>query len=533
MPDASLPGGPLGQALALGIYLLVVMGPLLALTGLTVRSLLGGQADELALVLPTGRRLELLANSLALSAAVAALVTVEGWLAATAIWAMARSRANALLFLVLPLAALPPYLYALAWFGLVRGLEPLLALLGLGAPAPYGWTGVLWVQGAAFAPLGLGFAWLGLRNLDPDLIDSGRTARHDAAVLARIALPMGAPALATGAGIVFLLSLLDYSVPSLFQVNVYPLEVFADYSATNSPERALLMTIPLLLIAGAAAASLLRPIRALTTRMTRAGRCWSSPPHWPVGLITLQWLALGLLSLQALAPLGVLLAQSGGLGGIGLSLASAWGDLRSSLWSAGLAGAMSALVGMGLARRLRNETGGGVWWLLAMAPLAIPASLAGLGFVVVTAPLEGSLRGALVLGPALVLFGRFVPLSALILLAQMRRLDPLLFESARLSESSAWRRAILVEIPLLGGALLAAAGLVFALSLGELGATLLAVPPGMGALSIRIYNYLHYGASETVAGLCLVLEICVLAAAVGTLALAARWERRIASGEAG
>jgi iron(III) transport system permease protein len=133
----------------------------------------------------------------------------------------------------------------------------------------------------------------------------------------------------------------------------------------------------------------------------------------------------------------------------------------------------------------------------------------------------------------LVLFGRFVPLSALILLAQMRRLDPLLFESARLGETSAWRRAILVEIPLLGGALLAAAGLVFALSLGELGATLMAVPPGMGALSIRIYNYLHYGASETVAGLCLVLEICVLATAVGTLALAARWERRIASGEAG
>jgi iron(III) transport system permease protein len=367
--------------------------------------------------------------------------------------------------------------------------------------------------------------------VDPDLIDSGRTARRDSVVLTKIALPMSAPALVTGAGTVFLLSLLDYSVPSLFQVNVYPLEVFADYSATNRPERALLLTLPMLLIAVGAAAGLLRSLRALAVRTTAAGRRWSPPPQWPLALVTLQWVALALLGLQVLVPIGVLLAQSGGPSGVASSLGAAWGDIRSSVWTAAVASGLSALVGLGLARRLGKEATGRGWWLLVMAPLAIPASLAGIGFVVVTAPISGVLGSALAAGPALVLFARFVPLSALVLLAQMRRLDPLLFECARISEPSAWRRALLIEAPLLSAGLLAAGGLTFALSLGELGATLLAVPPGMGALSIRIYNYLHYGASETVAGLCLALEACVLATALASLGLAGRWNRRIASGE--
>jgi iron(III) transport system permease protein len=52
---------------------------------------------------------------------------------------------------------------------------------------------------------------------------------------------------------------------------------------------------------------------------------------------------------------------------------------------------------------------------------------------------------------------------------------------------------------------------VFAVSTGELGATLIVAPPGYSTLTMRIYSYLHYGASESVAGLCFIMILMALA----------------------
>ncbi len=98
----------------------------------------------------------------------------------------------------------------------------------------------------------------------------------------------------------------------------------------------------------------------------------------------------------------------------------------------------------------------------------------------------------------------------------MRRLDPSLWEAARVANVRQVRRLIWVYLPMLAPGLLAAAGLVTALSAGELAATLIVAPPGRATLAMRIYNYLHYGASSSVASLCLVMVM--IAVAGGALA---------------
>jgi iron(III) transport system permease protein len=62
--------------------------------------------------------------------------------------------------------------------------------------------------------------------------------------------------------------------------------------------------------------------------------------------------------------------------------------------------------------------------------------------------------------------------------------------------------------------LIAAFSAVFALSATELGAAVLLAPPGKNTLTMKIYNYLHYGASETVAVLCLIMLVITLFAGV-------------------
>jgi ABC-type Fe3+ transport system permease subunit len=42
-------------------------------------------------------------------------------------------------------------------------------------------------------------------------------------------------------------------------------------------------------------------------------------------------------------------------------------------------------------------------------------------------------------------------------------------------------------------------GLVFLLGLGELGTSVMVLPPGVSTITVRIFGYLHYGATELIA----------------------------------
>jgi iron(III) transport system permease protein len=127
--------------------------------------------------------------------------------------------------------------------------------------------------------------------------------------------------------------------------------------------------------------------------------------------------------------------------------------------------------------------------------------------------------------PVLAALARFAPFAALILLAQLRHTDPLLTDAARVFQQGVVRTWVHVRLPLLAPGLVAAACMVFALSVGELGATLLVIPPGLETVTIRMYNYLHYGSSGAVAGLGLVTTVLMLAAGAMAVAAMHGWSR--------
>ena len=45
--------------------------------------------------------------------------------------------------------------------------------------------------------------------------------------------------------------------------------------------------------------------------------------------------------------------------------------------------------------------------------------------------------------------------------------------------------------------------LAFAISVGDLSTSILAVPPGVTTVAIRVFNLVHYGVEDQLAGLCL------------------------------
>ncbi|RPI31827.1 MAG: hypothetical protein EHM70_10545 [Chloroflexota bacterium] len=161
-------------------YLVLVFGPVLALAYEAV--FVPGSAGDggWALVIPSGRRLGLMLNSLGLAAAVALVGMLLGGLVALFLIQWNRGAWVYLRWLALVLAPLPLYVHALAWSTSL----PL-----------QGWLGSVWVQVMGLAPVAVGITLVGLASVEPLLVDAARLARSDMAGLRRVVLPLAGPTL--------------------------------------------------------------------------------------------------------------------------------------------------------------------------------------------------------------------------------------------------------------------------------------------------------------------------------------------------
>jgi iron(III) transport system permease protein len=507
-----------GHALGVAAYILIVFLPLAALAGRAAGWLAGGGGADLL----SARRLGLLGRSAGLALAVAAGATLLGMLAALFLWrsplrwgwnsSKLRHLPGAARWLIFLLAPLPPYIHALAWMALTASVGVVMSA---------------WVQVMAFLPLTTALALVGLESVEIGLVESARLARPDLHALSRVILPLATPAILTGSGLVFLLSFTDYSVPSLFQVNTYALEIFSEYSASSLPERAFVLALPLLLLTGLATLLLVGGLRTAVAAAAGGGAgagrgdCrggdrqarWPGVDfQWPVWLSVLIGAALAAWLAQVGAPLGVLLSQTGSWVAFSQSVMDAQSEIGFTLLTAAAAGLFCLPLGLALSGELQRQgLRGWLGWFLVLAPLAVPAPLVGIGLIAVwNRDLPLNIYGTAWM-PVLAMLARFSALAALLALAQARRTDVRLFEAGEIFQPGLLKTWWGVRLPLLAPGLLAAAGLVFVLSAGELGATLIVAPPGQATLAMRIYNYLHYGASDTVAGLCLLMALACVA----------------------
>jgi len=472
------------------LFALFAWAPIGAWLALAVGSSASG---EWRLAVPDGRRLHLLGETVIYSLTVAVAASVVGAAAALYCWRRSSALARAADWIAIVALPFPPYLHALAW------LPVSAALPGHGT----GWWSAGWVQTFAMVPLAFGLMRVAMARLDKRWIEAARIFGDDWRLLGRIIIPLLASPVLAGWSCVFLLTLMDPSVPSLFSCSAYPLEVFADFSVHHDPVRALWMSTPLIVAGLVALEPLRRYWRDVAQRPARASR----------DLAPLQLRGLWVGAILALMPVLMLMAtiarQASPLERFGRSLELAWPDVWTSMFSACAASLVIAPVAVSVSRLAVKGNAIG-WWIMA-APLAAPGALSGAGLIWLwNRDIAWTPYGTFWILP-LAALARFAPLAVLAIAAWRSHLDPDLLDAARIYAPP--RRAFFrVELPLVAPGVAAGAAIVFALSLTELPATLLIVPPGGGTLALRIYNYLHYGASGSVAALSLFL-MCGTAAA--------------------
>lgn len=189
---------------------------------------------------------------------------------------------------------------------------------------------------------------------------------------------------------------------------------------------------------------------------------------------------------------------------------------------------LSAVISVGMAVVISGVMSAA--WQISLIPLTavslcVPATLTGIGMIVLyNDSLLSSLYNTEWM-PVVTAVARFGPLAWLIVAVQNRRHDYRLIEAARLYPVSSWQLWTRIRLPLMLPGMIVAGMTVFLLTMGELSATLLVLPPGRNTLAVKTYNLLHYGASEAVAGLCLFLVVTGWLAGLAAITTMARRRR--------
>jgi len=442
----------------------------------------------------------------------------------------------------------PLYLQAAAWqagFGL-QGWFP----RTFDAPAwLQGWVGAIWVHAVAAVPWVVLIVGVGMRLVERELEEQALLDASPPRVFLRVTLRRSLPVLGIAALWVAVITAREMTITDLFVVRTYAEELYTQF-ALGPP----LDEPPLSLLSGIVASGLMvmlallmcgrlmardRPIPLRDHRPFRLGR-WRWPAAIVAWLLLLMLIGVPLGNLAHKAGKGGELVAESGAGPVpswsaGKSLAmvaaSPWRYRRefgASLGIGALAATAAVSVAVALAWLARRGKARSVSALgLTAVCLAVPGPLVGLGIIRLlnqpNVPWLNWLYDRSILAPWLALSVAAFPPAMLIVWHALRTVPREMLDGAAVDGAGSLAQLRRVALPLRWPAVAVAWLVAMAVALAELGASILVVPPGVTTLSIRIFDLLHSGVEDRVAGVSLAMIVLFALITAAAVWLAGIW----------
>lgn len=402
-----------------------------------------------------------------------------------------------LLVVTVMVLVLPPFLVVNAWIDLFGATGSLHLWLPFKL---YSLAGTVVLLALMHWPIATLLVYSSWRQLDPELSEID-PALSGAPFFKELLLPNSRVAMIQSAGLIFVLTMNQFSIPAILQVKVYPAELWVQFNTTFDYMEALKLSWPMLVF----------PL-LLVVLLAR------KPIAWPQGLRDwdhnnfrrlmgfLRWVAIGfsigLIVLAFAMPLGQLVLSSG----TWEHLSTAFAAGQSAFWQSLILALGSAILVLSLGWISSRSRCGAFAWPLFFLPGVLIGIL--LIFLLNRNGSSWVYSGVSVLFIGLTL-RFFAPAwygARLIRLG----MDKDLVDEGRLGGASGWQRWRLVDWPLIRPQMFALAYVIYLLCLWDVETINLIVPAGRETLSLRIFNLLHYGHNEQVNALCLLLLLVAL-----------------------
>ncbi|MEW6358597.1 MAG: hypothetical protein AB1696_19840 [Planctomycetota bacterium] len=491
---------------AAAIALLSVAGAVCVLpTAYMVARVLLRPADLAAAFSDPARTIALLRNSLAVTG-VALLVAMAigvpiGFLAFRTDLPMRRG----IIAGTVVAACLPLYIVAAGWMA-VFGQR-----FWLYSPAGAGW-----IMGAAHAPLVLLITGVCAVTVDPVLEEQAAVDADPWTVFRRVTLPLQAWAVAAAGMVVLVFCMSLITVTDILMVRTFAEEALTQFQLSAEPWRAAAVSLPVVaLVSVLIVGSVLALRRHGEGTTAGAGRrpMVFRLGRWRSACFTMVLLTAGAI---LLVPLAFLLYATSGLGTFVESCRTAAPELRGSLCLSMVAATVAAFLAVPLAWALNRRRRIGLLIVAGLVLMvAAPAPVAGVGIARILS--RGHVLYAIYNSQAVLVFAyvvRVLPFAVVAALPAVRQVPLDLEECAALDGCNWLQKMVHVVAPVSWRGLLLAWLLGFVLSLAEIGASFIVVPPGRTTLTIRFFTLIHYGLYPDAAGICLLLLGAVILPAV-------------------
>jgi len=404
---------------------------------------------------------------------------------------------NYLIILLLIYMLLPAYIHSLAWLKFSQLILHQYILTGLPI--------TLLTQSLYFLPLTTLVWILFYKKLSTNYFDEVRLYKNVHQSLVIVTFEMGRYVVHILFVLVFLLSINDFTLPSIFSYTTYPIEIMSLFSSGTGLKGTFITSLPIFLLATGLSIFLLLNLRkdaSISTNESYHNYFVRTHPSlfffWSVFFLSpFLLISLDLHHSNVLQLLHLFKEE-----------------FIFSFYVASLSSLIALFIGYTLAfyaylnKWMRPFIFTGLLLLFAMPP-TIHGMVINKFYQLLTHYLPIlSFYSSL---PTLhVLMDKTLPLVFFILYLGFTHLNPQKLALFRLDTSSLTTYFIHTTLYDMRKFLPITLIFAFILSISELGGTLMVLPPGKSTLTVTIYNYLHYGSSDTVALLCLMYISLVL-----------------------
>ncbi|QGJ69734.1 Hypothetical protein PBC10988_14210 [Planctomycetales bacterium 10988] len=480
---------------------------------------------------------ELLANTLFFSAGTLAISLPLGLILASLLFRTdCPGRKLGLVFLI-AILGLPPFFIAGAWQSVFDW--PWLSGLFPEDLRHSAWIHALWIQGMIGVPWVCFICGIGLLFVPREMEELRLLERSAMVAFCEISLRYSLGAILAASLWAVVRGVTDMTVTDLYQVRTYAEELYTQIAVTGDVEEAALAILPGTLLQLTIFSIVLFGIFRLVPQYWPTAESWPLQyelgwKRWPVaaGAWLLLFFIVGV-------PLLGLIGQSGlDVEPTEKGLLRTWSGEKTlammgqsfvrieedGTWKAGRFNeelGWSLLIGTLAASAAVVSSVLFVWWIrerkgeryFLLFPIALmlslPSPLVGFGITYLLnqpqVPLLVYLYDYSIAGPLLAQWLAAMPWTLLIVMHAFRSIPEPIMEQAACDGFRPWEQLLWIVLPLSRYTLLCAWLVALMISLGELGASILTVPPRVTLLSVRLWTLLHYGMTDWVAGVYLML----------------------------
>lgn len=483
-----------------GLFLVLAAAPLLSL----VLNILQESGTDPGFLL-NGRRITVMLRTIAFAGSVAFASSLIGLFLAICT-AMYRKALFPLFVTMIVFISVPPYIHAFCWVELgFTFFHKLMSGFGIS----------FFVQSVYFIPFAALLFYANILTIDEAYFNEGRLNTTETKTILITIRELSATPFVLVFLFIFLLCINDYTIPSIFAYNTYPVEIMTVFASTTGLLKSSLSALPSTVISLVLALTLYRCFKTYYVQHEVGFKAALIDREITLKDYGILVPFILLFVVQTVIPCVFLVFDAQSLKNLLPSVKNHLEDIIFTLTVSVTAGviAVFAAAFMAFAGIVRKRLGK-LFLNGSILMLGIPATFCGIAMV---SMYNRFIPDFLYYSPWMTVHAlvfRFLPIAFLILYADFSKYTDEYIGAALLDTGSFLPVFRHVILPGSRGTLAGSWLILFVLGISELSTSIMVIPPGKSTLSITIYNYLHYGSSGSVKGLCTFVFICCMAGAL-------------------